>query len=207
MQSSSQPEAAISPAPEPPSFAGFLSALASPAAAPHASAWNEEPLADDVVTLSYENALKAHSRYKPADDLLPRPGPLAASDPDAKAQSVSSRQELSPRDVAPALNQSPAAPDDLKTASITIRMSHSECAQLRQRAAEAGITVSAYLRSCTFEAETLRGQVKEALAQLRAAATSDAAPAAPSVKVRKKPDWWSRFLPRHRLHTAQGVLS
>jgi predicted DNA binding CopG/RHH family protein len=207
MQSSSQTEATNSSAPEPPSFAGFLSALASPVAAQHASAWNEEPLADDVVTLSYENALKAHSRYKPADDLLPRPGPLAASDPDAKAQSVTSRRELSPRDVAPALHQPRAIPGDLKTASITIRMSHSECAQLRQRAAEAGMTVSAYLRSCTFEAETLRGQVKEALAQLRAAATADAAPAAPSVKLRKGREWWSRFFPRHRLQPAPGELS
>jgi hypothetical protein len=51
-------------------------------------------------------------------------------------------------------------------------MSQAECAQLRQRAAEAGMTISAYLRSCTFEAEALRGQVKEALAQLRAAASS-----------------------------------
>jgi predicted DNA binding CopG/RHH family protein len=196
MQSSSQTEATNSSAPEPPSFAGFLSALASPVAAQHASAWNEEPLADDVVTLSYENALKAHSRYKPADDLLPRPGPLAASDPDAKAQSVTSRRELSPRDVAPALHQPRAIPGDLKTASITIRMSHSECAQLRQRAAEAGMTVSAYLRSCTFEAETLRGQVKEALAQLRAAATGTDEKTVTRSEQHKRYDWWTRILTR-----------
>ena len=47
-------------------------------------------------------------------------------------------------------------------------MSEVESAQLRQRAAEAGLTISAYLRSCTFEAESLRAQVKETLAQLRA---------------------------------------
>jgi hypothetical protein len=46
-------------------------------------------------------------------------------------------------------------------------MSKAECAQLRKRAAEAGLTVSAYLRSCTFEAESLRALVKDTLAQLR----------------------------------------
>jgi hypothetical protein len=38
---------------------------------------------------------------------------------------------------------------------------------LRKRSAEAGITVSAYLRSCAFEVETLRAQVKDAVAQMR----------------------------------------
>ena len=56
---------------------------------------------------------------------------------------------------------------NLKCASITIRLSTAESAQLRNRAAEAGLTVSAYLRSCTFEAESLRALVKDTLAQLR----------------------------------------
>jgi hypothetical protein len=67
---------------------------------------------------------------------------------------------------------------NLKSASVTLRMSAAECKQLRRRAAEAGMTVSAYLRSCTFEAETLRAQVKEALAELRAASTLKAKPPA-----------------------------
>jgi hypothetical protein len=56
---------------------------------------------------------------------------------------------------------------NLKCASVTIRLSQAECAQLRTRAAEAGLTVSAYLRSCTFEAESLRAMVKDTLAKLR----------------------------------------
>jgi hypothetical protein len=56
---------------------------------------------------------------------------------------------------------------NLKDASITIRLSKAECAQLHRRAAEAGMTVSSYLRSCTFEAESLRAMVKDTLAQLR----------------------------------------
>jgi len=73
----------------------------------------------------------------------------------------------------------------LKEASITIRMSKAECAQLRKRAAEAGLTVSAYMRSCTFEAESLRAMVKEALAQLRSAA--DAAKPAGKILPRSSP--------------------
>jgi len=57
---------------------------------------------------------------------------------------------------------------NLKRASITIRLSKTECAQLRGRAAEAGLTVSAYLRSCTVEAESLRAQVMDTMAQMRA---------------------------------------
>jgi predicted DNA binding CopG/RHH family protein len=54
-----------------------------------------------------------------------------------------------------------------RPASVTIRLSAAECAQLKQRAAEAGLTLSAYVRSCTFEAEALRAQVKQALGELR----------------------------------------
>jgi hypothetical protein len=48
--------------------------------------------------------------------------------------------------------------------------------QLRKRAADAGLSVSAYLRSCTFDAESLRAQVKDALARLRAGESTGKAP-------------------------------
>src|ERR1035441_8555507 len=64
-----------------PSFAGMLAALATPAqttGAPGeeststkwrpAPSWNEDDLADDVATLSYESALKAHARYRSSQD-------------------------------------------------------------------------------------------------------------------------------------------
>jgi hypothetical protein len=54
-----------------------------------------------------------------------------------------------------------------KRASVTVRMSREEFIQLRARSVEANLTMSAYLRSCTFEAESLRAQVKQALAELR----------------------------------------
>jgi hypothetical protein len=62
-----------------------------------------------------------------------------------------------------------AAPErDLRSASVTVRLNKAECERLHRRAAEAGLTVSAYLRSCALEAETLRAQVKQALAELKA---------------------------------------
>jgi predicted DNA binding CopG/RHH family protein len=76
----------------------------------------------------------------------------------------------------------PAAADDTrKSSSIHIRLSAAESAQLKQRAAEAGLTVSAYLRSCVLEAESLRAQVKQALAQLRATPIAE-----------KPRRWWQR---------------
>ena len=50
---------------------------------------------------------------------------------------------------------------------VSIRLSALESEQLRERAAESGISVSAYMRSCVLEAEHLRSQVKQALAELR----------------------------------------
>ena len=75
-----------------------------------------------------------------------------------------------------------------KSASITLRMSSAECAQLRKRAAAANLSVSAYMRSCILDAEMLRAQVREALAELRAA-TPDEPQAA--INTRQSPRrWW-----------------
>ena len=97
--------------------------------------------------------------------------------------------------VPPNTAQSSTRQKNLKCASITIRLSQVECAQLRTRAAEAGLSISAYLRSCTFEAEALRAEVKETLAQLRTseiqAKPLDAAPAKRS---------WFHWRTRARTH-------
>jgi predicted DNA binding CopG/RHH family protein len=190
------------------SFAGLLAALTAPKREPQ-PAWNDDDLADDVATLSYERALHAHARYKPADF---GEGPRAADA--AEASSSENNLGKSPRhgathgaagpgrkarnqDMRQGTENSLGAPVTLeesrKRASITVRVSQSELAQLRQRAAEAGLTVSAYLRSCTFEAEALRAQVKEALAQLREIKRAEAvAPVQPS---RSRLGWILRLLP------------
>jgi predicted DNA binding CopG/RHH family protein len=151
-----QQTAAPAPSAKSQSFAGMLAALAAPVQ-PYAPAWSDEDLADDYATLSYERALRSHSRYR-----------------------------------------------NLKSASITIRLSEAESAQLRKRAAEAGLTISAYLRSCTFEAESLRALVKDTLAQLRSdpskaegSASNRTAANDASRPIRRS--WlqrWARFWPR-----------
>jgi hypothetical protein len=206
-----------------PSFAGLLAALATPTQKTSAT-WNDDDLADDVATLSYERALKAHSRYKAPEPVdfetthaegIARAKSLVQAELAARAAAVAFDSSTVPSSipepffypesfetfdqaaVQPAprpaakidsqFSHQPAASmpvlpleENLKRASITIRMSKDECAQLHQRAAEAGMTVSAYLRSCTFEAETLRTMVKETLAQLRTAtAAAKATEAAP----------------------------
>ena len=128
-------------------FAGLLAKLTAtnPTALPD---WSNEELVRDVATLSYEGALRTHARYKPADD---------------------TRMEEHLRTSRPTQPAAPTSERERKCASVTLRMSKAECEQLRARAAEAGLSVSAYLRLCAFEAETLRAQVKEALAELRRA--------------------------------------
>ena len=64
-------------------------------------------------------------------------------------------------------------------AVVSIRLNDSEIERLRQRAAESGISVSAYMRSCVLEAEHLRTQVKQALAEMRASIQPMALPTEP----------------------------
>jgi hypothetical protein len=180
----------------PASFAGFLAALTQPdrteadraptRASAHAPVWNDELLADDVANLSYEQALRAHARYH-ADDPLAEP---AIAAPSVSADAATPQPEA-------ALSVPSAPLKVLKEASITIRLSHEEDAQLRRRAAEAGLTVSAYIRSCTFEAEALRALVKDTLTQFRTPATTPQKSANPPNRRR----WSSFFWPvRHDAH-------
>jgi hypothetical protein len=199
-----QQSASSSPSPTSPSFAGLLAALAQPPGdapnkpSPSANrtpfAWNDDDLADDVATLSYESALKAHARYRPTDQSLtqlPDPAPFSFDEAPPSAPQPAPRIAAHPAprtgvNPEPKSNRLPSAPVErnLKDASITLRMSQAECAQLHRRAAEAGLTVSAYLRSCTFEAESLRAMVKDTLAQLRSV-TAQAKPATPAPQPRR----------------------
>ena len=166
------------PAEMPPSlnFAGLLASLAAPAqksAFDWPSGSGDDNLEDDFATLSYEHALRAHTRFRgagPTDQSLtqandsdfirvPNDFHKTAAETPLAAPMNSQTETVSPSTTLLERN--------LKCASVTIRLSQAECAQLRTRAAEAGLTVSAYLRSCTFEAESLRAMVKDTLAKLR----------------------------------------
>jgi len=205
---SMQQSATNSPSPAPPSFAGLLASLTAPTPR---TAWNNDDLADDVATLSYEHALRAHARYKSADPgdqaftLADGPGAIHTREPlEDKRVDVAKTSSLW---AAPGWNedaQPKPAPDSFtliegnkKCASITIRLSQTECDQLKKRASQAGLTVSAYLRSCTFEAEALRAQVKDVLAELRQAAPVEEE-RKPAVVRLSLLQWFLRFMPRFR---------
>lgn len=61
----------------------------------------------------------------------------------------------------------PAEPTELgRQVAISIRLAPAERAIIKTRAAEAGITASAYIRQCALEMEQLRTQVREAVARM-----------------------------------------
>jgi hypothetical protein len=60
----------------------------------------------------------------------------------------------------------PAPPRNERQVSMSLRVAASEQALIRARAAEAGLSVSAYLRQCALEVEKLRAQVHHTLARL-----------------------------------------
>ncbi len=184
------------------SFAGVLAALAG-GRMQSSSRWEddlERDLEPDVATLSYERALSSHARYRPdrsADKLGKSSAPRNAA-PTLRPESAPELASRAPAAQAAAQNpeaclpRTPAACEEKRMrASVTLRMSKAELAQLQQRAAEAGLTVSAYLRSCAFEMETLRAQVKQALAELRTARKESSQP--------PRTSWLARFLGPIRL--------
>jgi hypothetical protein len=210
-----QQAAIASPSPASSSFAGLLAALTAPASN-GAPAGDDDDLADDVATLSYERALRNHSRYKSADTGGWAPTRAADSKPcrtcgvfppiaTSAAQSATlSAEPAWSEDAEPQSAQvvSTTLDQSRKCASVTIRLSKAECEQLRRRAAEAGLTVSAYLRSCTFEAEALRAQVKEVLAELRKTPATEKQ----STKVAIRHSWFEWLRRRvPQWHTRQRV--
>ncbi len=167
----------LSTLPAPKDASSFASLLASFTGAPKKSGetWDDSALLDDVTTISYEQALQSHRRVPAVDP---------ARTPSTEAPFAG-------------IGASKATPDTgikhRKTASITMRLTKAEEAQLHERAAAAQLSISAYLRSCIFEAESLRAQVKEALSQMKAATTPEA-----RLQPKPSPSWRTRLLPHWR---------
>lgn len=195
-----------------PTFAGMLASLAAPGQK-RPPARDLDGLEDDVATISYERALRAHARYRtPEPDdrsltsLPASPGNdpslrIFEAAPDVEERAAAPVVEMPmplpvpafvASDAASAQQVQPVADRNLKSSSVTIRLSKAECQQLHKRAAEAGLTVSAYLRSCTFEAESLRAMVKDALAKMQLQSAHEAAEE-PSTDSRAFFGWISRL--------------
>ena len=61
----------------------------------------------------------------------------------------------------------PELANALRRSVVSIRLNEEEMTLLRQRAVESGISISEYVRSCVVEAEMLRVQVKQVVADMR----------------------------------------
>ena len=167
------------PVPAPPcsSTRGFAAILADLAEPEEKSppARDLDGLADDVANLSYEKALRGRSS-----------NPVASPDETQRVFKSALQHPIHPILTEPASRLTPcvplagdARPSTRRCASVTLRLSAQESEQLRHRAHEAGLSVSAYLRSCAFEVETLRAEVKATLAQLRTENDSPKNPVSP----------------------------
>jgi hypothetical protein len=143
--------------------------------------------------LSYEKALRVNTRLttlleSPAASLNPK----ARFDPFMPEVAAGpAESKLLPR--TPRESQPQRQSQDQKTRTISVRLNEQESEILHIRAAESGMTVSAYLRSCVLEADQLRAQVKQALAELGSRKTQAELPV-PSPLPERRPGFFSRLL-------------
>jgi hypothetical protein len=105
----------------------------------------------------------------------------------AAASAVKPEPKSTPKAFREALEEA-VQPTELVTAqpaelgrqvAISIRLAPAERALIKTRAAEAGITASAYIRQCALEVEQLRTQVRETILALELGAASAVAPMSP----------------------------
>jgi len=85
-----QQPAATAPSPTSSSFAGLLAALAAPAASNRSQPWSDDDLADDYATLSYEQALRTHARFRSPTQQICR-----SQTPSIQSQAASAERFLS----------------------------------------------------------------------------------------------------------------
>ena len=116
---------------------------------PSRSSSKDDTIAPDTVTLS--------TGSKPAE---------SASTPSAAPSFETILSEAVSRDISsgPLALVWPATGRAERQVSVSFRVAVSEQALIKARAAEAGLTVSAYLRQCALEVEKLRAQVHHTLA-------------------------------------------
>lgn len=123
---------------------------------PAQPAFNAEAIQPDKLSLSTSAGPPAHAMDSPANPVAPAFGT-------ALAQALPAEPDPSP-DLGPLALVWPAPPKNERQVSMSLRVAASEQALIKARAAEAGLSVSAYLRQCALEVEKLRAQVHHTLA-------------------------------------------
>jgi len=140
-------------------------------------------------------AQRVHSRERAAKAV-----PVARSAAADKAERKPEFREVLAETIRPTEVMVAAQPVELaRQVAISIRLAPAERALIKTRAAEAGITASAYIRQCALEVEQLRAQVQQTLAAMeRKAPASIPAPAA-------SPGLFARIVRRFFPGTAQAL--
>jgi hypothetical protein len=87
-----------------------------------------------------------------------------------------------------------------RPAVVSVRLAPEERDQMRDRAAEAGLSISAYVRQCALEVEELREQVR----QMAETAVSRAA--APPAAISPAPGFWNWVRRRFSRPSAPGLV-
>jgi hypothetical protein len=135
-----------------------------------------------------QNAMPQPAATPPPAATLP---PARATKGDLRPASTPASLEVMRRDSA--LEQ--------RHAVVSIRVNDMEFDRLRLRAAESGLSVSAYMRSWVLDAEHLRAQVKQALAEMRSSIhLAQAPPSAAPISILNPENnmtsggLWTRFL-------------
>lgn len=146
--------------------------------------------------ISYEEALRKNRHWRPVYSDLPPIAPEKKEPPkqassaaetiaqqkkpasSAKIKNRSPRQQANPefRELLTKTLETSAQINPVSTTeisiprrqtSLSVRLAASEQALIKTRAAEAGLSASAYMRQCALEVEQLRKQVEHALAAMK----------------------------------------
>jgi hypothetical protein len=154
-----QTSTAFAPSPNADDFATFLAKLSEQPGI-HAAHEMDDALGEEMELLSYEHALRAP---------VPKPTkPVPPATPSATLATGETTISL--------------VTTEKRKIRTSICVTQSENALLHQRAAENGLSVSAYVRACVFEVEALRAQVKQMMAQVHtASASAEFSPPKPAI--------------------------
>jgi len=149
----------------------------------------EPPPPDGIREVTYSSALRAtNSRRKVLTDLvLPAPEPAPSKPPRRTSQPRTPKSSAGRRRTAPVYsaipsqNQSPLSPAKAssqiqepsnRVVSLSVRLAAEECALVRSRAAEARLSVSAYLRQCVLDVDAMRIFVEKISTELQSSAAA-----------------------------------
>ena len=150
----------------------------------------------EIGSESASEALHARGQY-PMPQSASTPTPAAALPP-TRAAKGDARQASTPASLEVMRRDSTL---EQRHAVVSIRVNDMEFDRLRLRAAESGLSVSAYMRSCVLDAEHLRAQVKQALAEMRSSIhLAQASPSVAPIAILNRENnmtsggLWTRFL-------------